>query len=64
MNSISGTRLGKQVIAFQDGGLISIRDPNLEIGGLAVGDRVQSLSGNLLITDHINKLEADVTYNP
>ena len=40
MNSISGTKLGKQVIAFKDGGLLSIRDPNLEIGGLAYGDRV------------------------
>ena len=51
-------------MSFQDGGLISIKDPNLEINGLAFGERTHSLSGNLIVTDHINKLEAEVTYNP
>jgi len=31
---------------------------------LTYGDRVHSIYGELVITDHINKLEAVVTYNP
>lgn len=52
------------MISFNDGGLITIKDPNCEISGLTYGDRVHSQTGDLVITDHINKLEAVVTYNP
>ena len=64
MNSIAGTRIGKQIISFKDGGLISIKDPSMELTGLALGDRVHHLIGEMIITDHINKFEAVVTYNP
>jgi hypothetical protein len=63
LNSICGTRVGKQVMNFSDGGLISIKDPHVEITGITYGERVHSLIGQLQITDHINKLEAIVTCN-
>jgi hypothetical protein len=64
LSSIGGSRIGKQIISFNDGGLISIKDPSIEISGLTYGDRVHNMQGNLIIIDHINKLEAVVTYNP
>jgi len=64
LSSIAGSRIGKQVISFSDGGLITIKDPNCEIAGLTYGDRVHSIQGDLVLTDHMNKLEAVVTYNP
>ena len=64
MNSIGGSRVGKQILNFKDGGLISIKDPTMEVTGLAIGDRIHNLQGDLIITDHINKIEAVVTYNP
>lgn len=51
-------------MSFRDGGLISIKDPQIEISGLTYGDRVHNMVGQMVITDHINKLEATVTYNP
>lgn len=51
-------------MSFNDGGLLSIKDPSIEISGLTVGDRVHNLIGSLYIIDHINKLEAEVLYNP
>jgi hypothetical protein len=64
LSSIGGSRIGKQIISFKDGGLISIKDPTIEISGFTYGDRVHNMLGELVITDHINKLEAVVTYNP
>lgn len=64
LSSIAGSRIGKQIISFRDGGLISIKDPNMEISGLTYGDRVHNVIGSMTITDHINKLEAEVIYNP
>ncbi len=31
LNCIGGARVGKQVMSFKDGGLISIKDPQVEI---------------------------------
>ena len=36
----------------------------MELVGLAYGERTHNLVGEMLITDHINKLEAVITYNP
>ena len=63
VTTIGGSRVGKQIISFKDGGLISIKDPAIEIQGL-LSDRTHVLVGKLEITDHINKLVATVTYNP
>ncbi len=64
LNSLGGSRIGKQILNFKDGGLISIKDPNIEVSGLTVGDRVHNFHGQLIITDHINKLEVVANYNP
>jgi hypothetical protein len=39
-NAIGGARVGKQIMNFDDGGLISIIDPTAEIQGLTIGDKV------------------------
>jgi hypothetical protein len=31
VTTIGGARVGKQIISFKDGGLISIKDPSIEI---------------------------------
>lgn len=64
LNSIGGARVGKQTVNFADGSIVTIKDPNIDIAGLAFGDRVNHIVGQLIITDHTNKLEAVVTYNP
>lgn len=63
LNSIKGARVGKQIVSFADGGLISIKDPTIEIQGMAYGDRVFNLGGVGHIKDHINRIEAEITYN-
>lgn len=64
LNSLGGSRVGKQIINFNDGGLISIKDPNIEVSGLTYGERIHNMVGQMIVIDHINKLEAVVTYNP
>lgn len=39
LNTIGGTRVGKLVLSFNDGGLFSFKDPHVEITGLTYGDR-------------------------
>lgn len=43
ISSIQGSRIGKQIISFKDGGLISIKDPTIEISGLTIGDRTHNI---------------------
>lgn len=62
LTTIGGARVGKQVISFKDGGLISIKDPCIEIGVLTNKNNV--IVGKLEVIDHINKLVGTVTYNP
>lgn len=45
LNSLGGTRAGKQVFSFSDGGLITIKDAAAEISGLTFGDRTHNLQG-------------------
>jgi len=40
LSTLNGSREGKQILNFQDGGLISIKDPNMEISGLTYGERI------------------------
>lgn len=49
-------------MSFKDGGLISLKDPSIEIGILSNKNHV--MTGKLELIDHINKLTATVTYNP
>lgn len=41
-----------------------MKDPTMQINGLIQGERSLNFVGNMTITDHINKLEVLVTYNP
>ena len=61
---MGGSRIGKQICSFSDGGLLSVKDPTMQINGLISGERSLNFVGNMHITDHINKLEVLVTYNP
>jgi Oxysterol-binding protein len=64
INSLGGSRVGKQIFSFNDGGLLSIKDPTMQITGLVSGERALNFVGTMSIVDHINKLELIVTYNP
>lgn len=64
LNSIGGSRIGKQIFSFNDGGLLSVKDPIMIISGLVTGERTLNFTGQMFIIDHINKLECVVTYNP
>ena len=62
--SLCGTRIGKQIFSFNDGGLLSIKDPLMEITNITNSNRTLNFTGQMQIIDHINKLEVIVTYNP
>jgi hypothetical protein len=64
MNSLGGSRIGKQIFSFNDGGLLSIKDPVMEISNFLSSERTLNFIGQMQIVDHINKLEVVVTYNP
>ena len=63
-NTLGGSRVGKQIYSFSDGGLLSLKDPTLEITNLISSERTLNFVGQMQIIDHINKLEVVVTYNP
>jgi hypothetical protein len=64
ITSLGGSRAGKQIFNFKDGGLLSVKDPNIEITGLASGPKLHNIHGVAVIKDHINMLEAEITFNP
>lgn len=64
LSSIGGSRTGKEILTFKDGGLLSIKDPMMEVTGMAYGERVHSYIGQAIIRDHINMIEAEIIYNP
>lgn len=64
LTSLGGSRLGKQIFNFKDGGLLSVKDGTIEITGLGSGPKVHNFYGVSVIKDHINMLEAEITYNP
>jgi hypothetical protein len=41
-----------------------VKDGTVEISGLAQGPKVHNFLGVSVIKDHINMLEAEITYNP
>jgi hypothetical protein len=62
INSLGGSRVGKQIFSFSDGGLLSIKDPTIQVNNLVSGDRSCTFIGQMSITDYINKLEVVVNY--
>ncbi len=45
LNSLGGSRIGKQIFSFNDGGLLSIKDPTMQITNLVTGDRSLNFVG-------------------
>lgn len=45
LNSLGGSRVGKQIFSFNDGGLLSIKDPTMQITNLVSGDRSLNFVG-------------------
>jgi hypothetical protein len=64
MNTLGGTREGKNTMKFADGGLLSIIIPFVELSNLIKGTKVLNFTGKCAIIDHINKMEAEIVYNP
>ncbi len=64
LSSLAGTKIGKSIINFSDGGQVTVKDPDLKIVGLTYGERIQSLTGSCIVKDIINKLEIEIKYNP
>lgn len=64
LNTLNGTRIGKAVLKFHDGGLITIKEPIAEIAGLLKGEKVYNYVGKMIVKDYINKITVEVCYNP
>jgi len=64
IDCVRGTRLGKIVFTFADGGLYSVLDPMLDISHLTSKDKIVSYAEKMIIKDHINKIDAEIEYNP
>jgi len=43
---------------------LSIKDPIIEVSGLTYGDRIHNYAGSLIVTDYINRIEAEAVFNP
>lgn len=41
-----------------------MKDPELEISGMTIGERVHNFIGNAIIKDHVNMIDAEIVYNP
>ncbi len=64
VNTFGGCRRGKYVFQFEDGGLLSYKDPNVELSGFVQGEKVNNWVDSLIIKDHINRMTSEVVYNP
>ena len=64
LNTLAGTRVGRVILQFKDGGLLSFKDPVCEMSGIVAGDKILNFSGKSIIKDHMNKMEVEIIYNP
>lgn len=62
-NTINGQRVGDTFIQFKNGGKIVIGNPEMRIDGIVMGERIVNYMKSFTITDEINKVGADVTFN-
>ena len=63
-NSLVGNKKGKFEIKFKDGTHYTISEPKMIIHNLITGVKNQIYYEHAILTDHTNKLEADIHYNP
>jgi hypothetical protein len=61
---IGGCKKGKFEIKFGDGAHYTITDPVMIIHNIVTGVKNQIYYEHAIITDHTNKIEADIHYNP
>jgi hypothetical protein len=47
VNSLGGSRIGKQIYSFADGGLLSLKDPTMEITNLISSERTLNFVGQM-----------------
>ena len=64
IDSVKGTRIGNIVFSFPDGGRISVKDPSMQMVHLLSSNKVLKVSGQMVITDHVNHLVAEFDYTP
>ena len=64
IDSVKGTRVGNIVFSFPDGGRISVQDPQMQMVNLLSSKKVLKVSGQMIITDHVNNLVAEFIYTP
>ena len=63
-NSLVGLKKGKFEIKFADGAHYTISEPKMIIHNLVTGVKNQIYYEHAILTDHTNKIEADIHYNP
>ena len=63
-NSLVGLKKGKFEIKFADGTHYTITEPKMIIHNLVTGVKNQIYYEHAVLTDHTNKIEADIHYNP
>ena len=64
IDSVKGSRVGKIVFSFPDGGLISVKDPQMQMLNLLSSNKTVKQVGRMVITDHVNDLVAEFEYSP
>ena len=64
MQSIGGSKQGKCEVKFADGGHYKFENPEMSIEGIIKSDKVQVYYKKGKITDLVNGLVGEITYNP
>lgn len=62
MNSLKGSREGKNIIKFKDGTLMTFTTPETRVNGLIMGERTLNFSGTIVIKDFNNKIESLISF--
>jgi hypothetical protein len=63
-NSITGKRLGPNVIEFEDGCKITFTMPPMLVTGMAWGERVMHIVGTMVFRDEKNDLSLELEFTP
>lgn len=64
IDSFKGKKKGRNIISFSDGGLYSYDEFSLLVEGLMKETRLYNLCDRATIKDHINKLHAEIIFDP
>ena len=64
MQSLGGSKEGKAVLKFKDGGQYTFENPEMSIEGIMKTNKVQVYYKKGRIIDTVNGLEGEIVYNP